>query len=248
LNMTIDCTASLLSLTVEAGLAAEQALLDSICAGERDAAVLAWQPNDRALVMPLRYQRSARFPAVCKALNQQRWPIIFRLTGGEPVPQSPQVINVAMVRRCRLGESGVDFEWAYLQMGSPWCAWLQAQGVAGADLGPVSAAYCDGRFNVRIQGRKLVGTAQRWRRVRHSSDMAVLVHGAMQFDGDPSDLVTVVNDFQAGIDAPRHFQAERHIALREAIPDFQPQEISVLLAGYPAPGVNSEFSRTSVPV
>lgn len=230
--MTIDCTRLLLNLTVEAGLAAEQALLDSICAGERDSAVMSWQPSDRALVVPLRYQRSARFPEVCKALNQQLWPIIFRLTGGEPVPQSPQVINVAMVRRCRVGELGVDFEWAYLQMGSPWCAWLQAQGVAGADLGPVSGAYCDGRFNVRIQGRKLVGTAQRWRRIRYSSDMAVLVHGAMQFDGDPSELVTVVNDFQAGIDAPIRYRAEQHIVLREAIPDFQPKAISMLLARY----------------
>ena len=233
---------------MEAGLAAEQALLDLICQGERDAAVLAWQPIDRALVMPRHYQRVALFPVVRQELQRRCWPILFRLTGGEPVPQSPRVINVALVRRRRVGASAAHLEWAYRQMGDPWCAWLQAQGVVEADLGPVPGAYCDGRFNVRIHGRKLAGTAQRWRRVRGSRDMALLVHGTMQLDGDPSELVAVVNDFQAEIDAPLRFQAEWHITLREAISDIQPQMIATLLARYKATWANSGFSRDPVSI
>lgn len=221
-------------MSVEVGLASEQVLLEMVCEGGGDALVLAWQPNDRALVMPRRHERIAAFPWVRQALLQQGWPILFRPTGGEPVPQSPQVINVAVALRCRVNSAAGHLEWGYRRFGDPWCAWLQSLGVAGADLGPVSGAYCDGRFNVRIAGRKLVGTAQRWRRVRGCRDMAVLVHGAMQVEGSPAELVTVVNDFQAGIGEPLRFQAERHIALREALPDFRGEMIDRLLARFPA--------------
>jgi len=213
-------------------LAAEQALFDSIRKGEQDSAAMAWQPIDRALVMPQRYQGREGFSAVSKTLRMRSWPILFRRTGGEPVPQSPQVINVALARRFRGAESLTDIQWAFRLIGDPWCIWLQEQGVLDVDLGPVPGAYCNGRFNLRVQGRKLVGTAQRWQQVCGEVDMALLVHGAMQFDGDALELVEVVNDFQAGIGSRSRFEAQQHIALREVLADFQPGTIAMLLARY----------------
>lgn len=218
--------------TVEEGLLAEEALLDMVCQGELSLGWLAWSPRDRGLVMPRRHERLADFPEARARLVERGWPVRFRATGGTPVPQSPQVINVALAQRCRVGGSAAHLEWGYHRLGDPWCDWLGHLGVADADLGPVAGSYCDGRFNVRITGRKLVGTAQRWRRVRGCRDMALLVHGAMQVEGDPAELVAVVNDFQAGIGDPMRFRAERHIALREAIPGFQPETLDTLLARY----------------
>lgn len=218
--MTETTVPSLRRMSVEEGLRVEQSLLEAVCEGESDKRILAWQPSDRALVMPRRHERAANFTQVRLSMEQQGWPILFRATGGEPVPQSPQVINLAMVLRCRVGRSSGDLEWAYRRLGDPWCDWLASLGVSRADLGSVSGAYCDGRFNVRIAGHKLVGTAQRWRRVRGSKDMAVLVHGVMQVEGNPAELVAVVNDFQAAIDDPQRFQAASHIALRDVLPDL----------------------------
>ena len=50
---------SIVSLTVDAGLQAEQDLLASVCAGDAEFSLLFWQPSDRALVMPRRLNRLA---------------------------------------------------------------------------------------------------------------------------------------------------------------------------------------------
>ncbi|NIC05932.1 lipoate--protein ligase family protein [Billgrantia bachuensis] len=205
-------------LSVEAGLAAEEARLEAICQGESQFELLAWQPLDRALVMPRRHERNEGFPEARQVLRKLGWPILFRATGGTPVPQCASVVNVALALRCRVGSSAAHLEWGYHRLGEPWCEWLASLGVEGADLGEAPGAYCDGRFNVRIGGRKLVGTAQRWRRVRGCRDMAMLVHGAMQVSGDPAELVGVVNAFQEAIDDPQRFLAASHVALTQALP------------------------------
>lgn len=207
--------------TVAGGLAAEEALLEAICQGESRFGLLAWSPNDRALVMPRRHERLEGFLSARRTLLDRGWPILFRATGGTPVPQSPAVVNVALAVRCRVGSSAAHLEWGYRRLGDPWCAWLSGLGVREADLGSAPGAYCDGRFNVRISGCKLVGTAQRWRRVRGCRDMAMLVHGAMQVGETPEALVEVVNAFQAAIGDPQRFLADSHVALTEALPGLE---------------------------
>lgn len=205
--------------SVAQGLALEEALLESICHGEGDFGLLAWSPQDRALVMPRRHERLEGFPEARAALAAQGWPIQFRSTGGTPVPQCPAVINVALALRCRVTSSAAHLEWGYHRLGEPWCDWLSELGVAEANLGAAPGAYCDGRFNVRIGERKLVGTAQRWRRVRGSKGMAMLAHGAMQVGEAPEALVGVVNAFQAAIGDPERFSPASHIALGELVPE-----------------------------
>ncbi|GAA0625241.1 lipoate--protein ligase family protein [Halomonas beimenensis] len=226
--------------TVEEGLVAEEALLDMVCQGEVEIGWLAWSPRDRGLVMPRRHERLAGFPDARDRLVERGWPIRFRSTGGTPVPQSEAVVNLALAVRCRVGSSAAHLEWGYHRLGDPWCDWLEALGVADADLGPVPGAYCDGRFNVRIGGRKLVGTAQRWRRVRGCRDMALLVHGAMQVGDTPEALVEVVNAFQAAIDDPQRFQGASHVALTQALPELDldtaiPDLLARLVEARPAP-------------
>ncbi|QTF90945.1 lipoate--protein ligase family protein [Halomonas sp. BM-2019] len=206
--------------SVAEGLALEEALLESICHGESDFGLVAWSPHDRALVMPRRHERLAGFPEAREALRERGWPIAFRSTGGTPVPQCPAVVNVALAQRCRVGSSAAHLEWGYHRLGDPWCEWLAELGVADPNLGEAPGAYCDGRFNVRIGERKLVGTAQRWRRVRGGKDMAMLAHGAMQVGETPEALVAVVNAFQDAIGDPQRFCPEAHIALEQVVPSL----------------------------
>lgn len=208
-------------LSVAEGLALEETLLESICHGESSFGLVAWSPRDRALVMPRRHGRLAGFPEARAALENRGWPIHFRSTGGTPVPQSEAVINVALALRCRADGSAAHLEWGYQRLGAPWCDWLHALGVCDANLGAAPGAYCDGRFNVRIGERKLVGTAQRWRRVRGCRDMAMLAHGAMQVGNTPEALVGVVNAFQAAIGDPERFSTSRHVALCQVLPEAE---------------------------
>lgn len=204
-------------LDVEAGLAAERALLEQVHRGERDAGVLLWRPLDRALVMPARMSRLPGFEAArarCEALD---WPVSLRDTGGEPVPQSPGVLNIALAYAVPTGESELTrIETAYLRLCRPVCDWLAGQRLEPG-IGEVPGAFCDGRYNVRLGPRKLVGTAQRWRRRSQDGRHVVLVHGAMLVEDEREAMVAVVNAFYAGCGLPDRCEAASHVGLAEQL-------------------------------
>lgn len=203
--------------TATEGLDAERQLLDLVQQGEQECGLLLWQPNEAALVMPQRMGRLAGFAAaeaVCAALG---WPIALRDSGGEPVPQSPAVLNVALVYALPPRESELTrIENAYLRLCQPMLDWLAGMGLDGG-LGEVNGAFCDGRYNVTLEARKLVGTAQRWRRRRDDSRHVVLAHAAVLMENEREPMVEVVNAFYEGCSLDKRCRASSHIALDECV-------------------------------
>jgi lipoate-protein ligase A len=205
-------------LTVEAGLKAEQDLLAAVCAGAQPDGLLFWQPTDKALVMPRRMSRLPGFESACKVLENSGWPVLLRETGGEPVPQSGATINVALVYVAPRSEGDQNrIETAYQRLCQPLCEALTQWG-AQASLGEIDGAFCDGRYNVNINGRKWVGTAQRWRQGLSGTRPVVLVHGAMLMDNERESMVAAVNDFNRACELPQRCRAASHIALHEVAP------------------------------
>ncbi|OKA22944.1 lipoate--protein ligase [Pseudomonas versuta] len=209
-------------LSVEAGLKAEQDLLASVCAGELDAGVLFWQPTDRALVMPRRLSWLSGFEPASLELAASGWPILLRETGGEPVPQSASTINIALVYAPARAEGDHGrIETAYRRLCEPICDLLTELG-GEASLGEIEGAFCDGRFNVNLDARKLVGTAQRWRQSQGGQRPVGLVHGALLVENERDSMVAAVNRFNQLCDLDQRCRAESHIALHEVFgaPDF----------------------------
>lgn len=209
-------------LTVEAGLQAEQDLLASVCAGDVEAGVLFWQPTDHALVMPRRLSRLPGFEHASIELAASGWPILLRETGGEPVPQSASTVNIALVYAPPRSEGDHGrIEMAYRRLCEPVCDLLTALG-GEASLGEIEGAFCDGRFNVNLNGRKLVGTAQRWRQSKGGQRPVGLVHGALLLDNERESMVAAVNRFNQLCELEQRCRAESHIALHEVVdaPDF----------------------------
>ncbi|MBU3059432.1 lipoate--protein ligase family protein [Pseudomonas indica] len=208
---------------VEAGLDAERALLDRIHSGEQDCGLLFWRPQKQALVMPRRLSRLAGFEAAqahCQALG---WPVALRDTGGEPVPQSPAVLNVALAYAVPREESELTrLETAYLRLCDPLCDWLRAAGLEPG-LGEVEGAFCDGRYNVNLRGRKLVGTAQRWRRRPGDGRNVVLAHGAVLMENQRQAMVELVNAFYERCGLDDRCRVDAHIALGECLDEVWPR-------------------------
>ncbi|WP_240923318.1 lipoate--protein ligase family protein [Metapseudomonas otitidis] len=202
-------------LEVEAGLAAERALLEQVHRGEREAGLLLWRPLDRALVMPARMSRLPGFETARAGCETLDWPVSLRDTGGEPVPQSPGVLNIALAYAAPTGESELTrIETAYLRLCRPLCDWLAGQGLEPG-IGEVPGAFCDGRYNVRLGARKLVGTAQRWRRRSQDGRNVVLVHGAMLVENEREAMVALVNAFYVGCGLADRCEAASHVGLAE---------------------------------
>ncbi|PWB31282.1 lipoate--protein ligase [Pseudomonas sp. SDI] len=206
------------AVTVEAGLQAEQDLLSAVCKGEKDYGLLFWQPTDHALVMPRRMSRLDGFEAACAELAIAGWPVLLRETGGEPVPQSPAVINVALVYVAPRSEGDHNrIENAYERLCQPLCEVLREWG-GMASVGEIEGAFCDGRYNVNLNGRKLVGTAQRWRQGLGGKRPVVLVHGALLLDNERESMVAAVNRFNECCALEQRCLADSHIALHEVVP------------------------------
>ncbi|MBC3209918.1 lipoate--protein ligase family protein [Pseudomonas sp. SWRI111] len=202
-------------LTIESGLQAEQDLLASICAGDAEFGLLFWQPTDRALVMPRRLNRLPEFDHACEVSAAAGWPVLLRETGGEPVPQSASTINIALVYAPPRSEGDLNrIETGYRRLCDPICQLLDELG-GTSSVGEVDGAFCDGRFNVNLDGRKMVGTAQRWRQSQGGQRPVGLVHGAMLIDDERQAMVAAVNRFNEACSLEQRVRAESHIALRE---------------------------------
>ncbi|MCW0923718.1 lipoate--protein ligase family protein [Pseudomonas sp. RG1] len=202
-------------LTIESGLQAEQDLLASVCAGDAEFGLLFWQPTDRALVMPRRLNRLPQFDHACEVSAAAGWPVLLRETGGEPVPQSAATINIALVYAPPRSEGDLNrIETGYRCLCDPICQLLDELG-GTSSVGEIEGAFCDGRFNVNLDGRKMVGTAQRWRQSQGGQRPVGLVHGAMLMDDEREAMVAAVNRFNEACGLEQRVRAQSHIALHE---------------------------------
>jgi lipoate-protein ligase A len=139
----------------------------------------------------------------------------LRETGGEPVPQSASTINIALVYAPPRSEGDLNrIETGYRRLCDPICQLLDELG-GTSSLGEIEGAFCDGRFNVNLDGRKMVGTAQRWRQSQGGQRPVGLVHGAMLLDNERVSMVAAVNRFNEACGLEQRVRAESHIALHE---------------------------------
>lgn len=204
-------------LSVEEGLRAEQDLLADVCAGRQPLGLLFWQPTDQALVVPRRMSRIDCFDIASQAVSAVGWPVLLRETGGEPVPQSAATINIALVYVAPRSEGDQHrIETAYRRLCQPLCDLVTRWG-ATASVGEVDGAFCDGRYNVNIDGRKWIGTAQRWRQGLSGTRPVVLVHGAALIEDQRESMVAAVNLFNDRCGLDQRCRARSHIALRERV-------------------------------
>lgn len=164
--------------------------------------------------MPRRLSRLPAFETASQVSADAGWPVLLRETGGEPVPQSAATVNIALVYAPPRSEGDQGrIETGYQRLCQPICDLLIELG-GNASVGEIDGAFCDGRYNVNLDGRKMVGTAQRW---RQSGGRPVgLVHGALLLDDDRVELIAAVNRFNEACGLEQRVRAESHIALHEA--------------------------------
>ncbi|UVJ46540.1 lipoate--protein ligase family protein [Pseudomonas sp. LS1212] len=204
-------------LSVEEGLDAERLLLERVSAGSLECALLLWRPLDSALVMPRRLSRQADFDAARHECAARGWPVALRDTGGEPVPQSAAVLNIALAYALPVWEDeATRIETAYLRLCKPLQHWLHRLDLC-SNLGEVAGAFCDGRYNVNLEHRKLVGTAQRWRRRQSDGRCVVLAHAAVLMENQRQSMVEVVNTFYLQCGIQISCRQDSHVALDEVV-------------------------------
>lgn len=190
-------------------LAREEELLAEVAAG-RPPLLRLWRVP-RCLVVPRGFARRPGFAAAAAASRAAGWPVLLRGSGGAPVPLDPGTLNVSLVRRQL---AGVSLEADYAALLSLLRRALAPFGLP-LDQGGVAGAFCDGRFNLTLGGRKLAGTAQRRRPAGEGA--AVLAQALLLVGSDVPAGCAALNAFLRGVQvAP--VLAERHTTLARHLP------------------------------
>ena len=174
--------------------------------------VILWRAEETALVVPRSWARREGSDIVSTEAARHGWPLLLRSSGGGAVPQGPGTLNLAMVVPV---ESGFVIEQGYREICGTIAEALNRFEVA-TDVGGVEGAFCDGEWNVTSGGKKLAGTAQRWR--RQDGRAVVLIHAAILVECPPEELWPVLEQVQriAGPSVPP--RPDVHTALKELLP------------------------------
>ena len=186
----------------------ERAMLEA--AGSGGFGWLLWQ-TEGCIVVPRSHATNARFTDAAAASAQRGYPVQVRDTGGSAVVQGPGVLNLSLAFmaaagvRDRIGAT-------YRALCAPLIDALRRRGVEAANAA-VPGTMCDGAYNVVVAGRKLAGTAQRWRSLGRArpGEHAVLAHLALFLDVDHAAAAAAINAFYAGLGMESRVEPQRHI-------------------------------------
>lgn len=142
-------------------------------------------------------------------------PVQVRTSGGGVVPQGPGVLNLSLVWRA--GGSANTAPSGTTAIYRALCGELSAA-LARLDIEvrarAVEGSFCDGRFNLALGDRKLVGCAQSWRRI--GGQPMVLAHAVIVVDADPSALTAAANAFERDLGSGRHYRCDALTSVAQA--------------------------------
>lgn len=159
-------------------------------AGAVAPSMLVWQAP-RALVVGRADARLPGFAGARAALQEEGWPVLVRRSGGLAFPISPGTLQFALVRR---GGPGVTLDSMYSELADTILALLGGFGLTG-EIGEKPDAFCPGRYDLLLAGRKVAGLSQHWR-MRNGQTMVTCV-ATLIVEEDAGELARVVNTFYA---------------------------------------------------
>ncbi len=147
--------------------------------------------------------------------------VVIRQTGGTAVPQGEGVFHVSWILPRTSQTVTTD---AYFRLlVKPIIAWLRELGLEAA-TGALPGSYCDGTYNILVENRKLVGTAQAWRGglagtgSRHPG--YILAHASITTEVDFEAARLWINRFYERAGKDYRMEADTSISLVQTLPSI----------------------------
>jgi len=175
------------------GLQREYDIADKVGDSARGPAILIWR-SARALIVARGQTRWPNFEGATGELAEMGWPVLVRTSGGGAFPISPGTVQVAMI--ARYADLGMSMDGVYEQLGLLIASALAEFGIlVGVGTTP-GGAFCEGRHDLVVAGRKIAGLAQHWG-VRGRGERCVTGAASVLVDADINELVEIVDRFHA---------------------------------------------------
>lgn len=168
--------------------------------------------GEDGIVVPRSYSNKPGFAEAARKLAAQGLPVHIRLTGGGVVPQSADIINLQLVYPVDVSHPLKVSDQHYLML----CGLLQklfrSFGIDTAHQ-TVSGSFCDGRFNLAANGRKIAGTAQCWQRRPDEPNSYIVLSSAVILADHAKELTERANLLETALGSPTRYQPEKTTAV-----------------------------------
>lgn len=172
----------------------DDALLEKVAALPTGSSCLRIWENRNCLVTTRAIARRENFAEAAESSTRSGWPVYVRSSGGSTVIHRPGVLNISLAvsggtHRVQPNESYAELT-ALLQT-----AFRKLQ--VEAFTGSIAGAYCDGNYNLCLNGRKIAGTASRI--VRRQNQTAYICHASIAIYGSPERDIELISKFERGV-------------------------------------------------
>jgi len=174
---------------VEAGLEFQRTVAEQVTNQTATPLLVAWRCHP-ALLVSGSETRLPEFDKASAALDAAGWPVFVRRSGGAACPVGPGTLQVAMIEPA---SPNATMTAEYARLAEMIRTTLACFGVA-AQIGCVPAAFCPGRFDVAVEGKKIAGLSQHWFRNRRGV-RCLIVAASLNLEEPPDLLSRLVNQF-----------------------------------------------------
>jgi hypothetical protein len=210
----------------------ERALLAALREAPNTPRVLVWR-TEQALIAPSGMGAREGFAAAARRSVEAGWPVHVRHSGGDLTPQSPGIVNLSLAFRDESAPPSIAR--AYGRLVEPIVHTLTREWGLRAEITAVPGAFCDGTYNIAVDGRKIAGTAQRWRLVQRPEGPPaadILAHVALMCCLELRPAVAAINAFYKGCGIERRVLLDRHVTLADLIGPLsaRPELVAATLA------------------
>ncbi len=205
------------AMEVEQSLLASAA--ESARLGEERLTIALWE-TEQAIVLPSGMSRRDGIADASHRSGESGWPVYERRTGGDVTPQFAGVLNISM--GFPLYGRDRNIPEAYRRLTDPLVTFIDHAFGISSSTASVEGAFCDGTYNLVIDGRKIAGTAQRWRQLPTTGAnelpaTAVMAHAALLCGGDLPGALTAVNRFFDWTPIGRRVNPAVHVTLADLV-------------------------------
>jgi lipoate-protein ligase A len=219
-----------------AALAGDALLLTQAARGQLPPTARIWRSRP-CLVVPARQMQQPSAADAAAASAATGWPVVVRHSGGAPVPLDPGMVNLSLVFTIDAGDTW-RIDDGFRLLTDTLIATFADLGLA-AQCGEVAGAFCPGRYDLAVGGRKIAGTAQQWRGGRDADGnpiRAVLAHACLLAAPDLATGLAALGRWserlgtQPQVSADRLTSVHNAAATREVSPSFTTDRLIAALA------------------
>lgn len=192
-------------------------LLKEVANGKRAATCRIWETK-QCLVVTRKETRFPRYETAARTLNKMGWPVIVRNSGGTTVPLHPGILNLSLIfPQHNLDAYSLDD--IYMALCEPIKQALNTIGI-NTEYGETPGSYCDGRFNLNVDGLKITGTAQKIMVSPPNPKeikQAILAQAMLMVEADAAQGTKWVNTFYAEAGNERQFNPDVSTSVSECL-------------------------------